>query len=573
MAKTTKSIIYCTCPGLDENIRKFCFDRLKKQAKESHAQLVTINQDTETPKGIRAYYDNLILGIARSRHDIVFIAEHDVCYPDNYFNQHITDEITYCSNVVYLLPDGFRKREYSYAPLSTLAGDKKAVKRAIERKIEALEAGTKIDWFEPGIDDSTFAPTFREFPLPILDIRHGGNFTKNDKTFFPETDVHEYWGKSNELWQAIGIETRKTVNISIPEKVSIIITAKDETKLPWTIENIKRTVSRPVDIIVIYDGWQKTLPLPSDVIQVFPWANQCGVGPCRHFGICGSKSDYVILLDAHMDFQNNWIEPLLDPVRQDEKSISCSRSAVLWQDQLVLSKAKVIHNGANLKWMSASGLPFDPLWSEYEGGSKYKPGDFIQCLLGATYCFKKSRYLSLGSPWRQACGWGSSEQILSMVNTFMGGQNILADCITGHVYDKTPEETHKRRYNSNPQLAKAGMYYNRLRLIDILPMPDDKKRMFSNRVLSFTEVRPYLDQIKAWFDNRPDSRIKEMLQHGMSWEAYVERWWGNVSYVLPPMPVSKAPEALQPVAMPGTGRMDRAKMITCRDRRVIMGNR
>jgi hypothetical protein len=291
--------------------------------------------------------------------------------------------LSYYSNVWYLTREGFVNRNYAYAPMSTLQAPKSMLKKAITAK---LGQTAPLKWAEPGVEDEFSARTlFKNSHLglpPVIDIRHGENFTgaRDNGTLYPEVPG---WGTSYELWAAIDSYAESHTKAADPDqpsadapsstseylggqsldysKVSLIITAKCEKLLCWTVENLIRTAPG-AEIIVVYDGWQTAAALPKSVRCFMPWAIPLGVGPCRDYGIEHAKGEFVVCLDAHMDFEDRWLDKLLAPVRENPKAISCSRSAVLRHDRLDMTNAEKINTGAIMQWNNEKNMPFEPKW-------------------------------------------------------------------------------------------------------------------------------------------------------------------------------------------------------------------
>ena len=180
---------------------------------------------------------------------------------------------------------------------------------------------------------------------------------------------------------------------------SIIIPTRNEPDLLWTVENVRRTCN-PKQIIIVYDGAQVIESIPDAVQCQTPWVTPQGVGRCRDWGIQFTESEYIILLDGHMDFEAGWTDVLIDTCKQNKNSIVCSRSASITAGGMKTDK-KII-SGAHIRYIGAGGMPLEVEW-----GESCEPGE-IQCCLGACYCMKTSRYFTIGGPCAGAFGWGTS---------------------------------------------------------------------------------------------------------------------------------------------------------------------
>ena len=271
-----------------------------------------------------------------------------------------------------------------------------------------------------------------------------------------------------------------------------------------------RRTCNPKQIIIVYDGAQAIEEIPGTLRRQTPWVTPQGVGRCRDWGIQFAESEYIILLDGHMDFGPDWADVLVDTCKQNKDSIVCSRSASITTTGMRASKRML--SGAHIRYIGAGGMPLEVEW-----GESCEPGE-IQCCLGACYCMKTSRYFAIGEPCAGAFGRGTSEQTLCMVNEFCGGVNILADCTTGHIYrDKTaiPYE-----FGTD---HKIGRMFNRLRLIDMLPMPGDEKVRLLNKTMGFRSLRLYAARAFDLLQITNDRNITDRFT--ITWEDYTAKWW------------------------------------------------
>ncbi len=488
------NIIYLTDGKLDAKIQDFCLENLKRVAGGN--KIIKVENPVGARRSRKQIYENILAGIAEAKSRTIFIAEHDVIYPSGYFDAKVSG-LSYSKNVIYLSADGYIERSIGFAPLSTLAGSKSKIKAAILAKKKVKNP----KWTEPGICDSfEDEVNFRKTDT-LIDIRHGGNFTgaREGKT------INTIYGvpPASELWSEIhGFNY---------DDVCCILTARNEPLLQWTIENIQRTAPG-IEIVTILDGWQK------EKRGIVPWAYPAGVGQCRNFGVSQTNKKYIIFLDAHMDFVQGWVDKLLSPVRKDRKNITCSKSAVLKTNQLQINKSIKTHTGAEIQWINNKNYPFEPRWKNYT------PGE-IQCVLGACYGMERKRYFEIFSPWKNALAWGTSEQILSVVNWFLGGKNMLTNALSGHVYRDEGEVPY-----IHAQQSWTGIYYNRCRLVDLFPMEQEQKKILWNLILSRRDSIKHATKIKNLLGLRDDRELKSAIETGRSMQDYISKWWGRVKF-------------------------------------------
>ena len=525
------SIIYCSHPHVDPKIKGYCFDRLSKQATAGKHQLIIIEQDAKKPLHINSFYRNILAGIRKAKKNLVFIVDHDCLYPDGYFEQTTREDLSYCKHVYYLAESGFVLRKFNYAPMSTLIAQKVVLKEAIKRKMK-MEA---IRWFEPGIEDPGYKSEieWREFE-PTIDIRHKDCFTKHKQTFEGGKDAIHKWGKASDLWKGISEygkvkpEEKKPELITVIQEtakpeISIIITSRNEELLSWTIDNIRRTSKgKNIEIIVGFDGWQdaKFVRQALKADSYFFTSYDClGVGRSRDLAIVKAKGEYIIIIDAHMDFKAGWIDELLKPVKADGKVLSCSRSVVMSGDCLDMNKPGLtVRHGARLPIAQDNmrRIPLDPVWH-----SDRLAGE-IQCILGATYGFKRQRYFDIRRPWEFAVGWGSSEQVISVINWFFGGSCHLTDAVSGHLYRTNSDAMERRSTN----ITVPGMFYNRLRLFLLMPMSEAIRRKLTECVMNRTDAMKCKDRILMFMNQRPDARLEQAIKAtGKTFDDYIKAWY------------------------------------------------
>ena len=527
------SIIYCSTSNINPKIKAFCLFRLREQAAIGRHQLIIIEQDESQPLHINSYYKNILKGLRKVKGNTVFIAEHDCLYPPGYFDQVPNQDISYCKNVYYLTSTGYLQRKFSYAPFSTLIANKHVLKECIKRKM-AMEA---IRWYEPAIEDPGFKGEieWREQPYPVIDIRHDSNFTKNKQEFVGGVESLEPYGSAKDIWKAINDNTPATAPSPVAVSgnalegrpdISIIITSRNEELLSWTIDNIRRTSKgHNLEIIVAFDGWQAERFVKQAAkadSYFFTSYDPMGVGRSRDLALCKARGTYAIIIDAHMDFSENWIDLLLEPVRKDDKAMSCSRSIVMSGECLDMNKEGLtVRHGARLPLSTENRkrIPLDPVWHTD------RPAGEIQCILGACYGFTRQRYFEILRPWQYAVGWGSSEQVISVVNWWFGGSCQLTDAVSGHLYRTMSDAMERRSTNQ----TVPGLFYNRLRLFCLMPMDQSLREKFIQAVMGREDAIRHKDRIMTFLNMRPDGKLERaMKETGLTFEDYCKRWYPDL---------------------------------------------
>lgn len=302
---------------------------------------------------------------------------------------------------------------------------------------------------------------------------------------------------------------------SRPPGVSVIIPNRSD---PWIVQTCRMVLDRTpgAEVIVVQDGWQDDPKLPDGVTVLHPAHAPLGVGPSRDSGILAAANDLCILLDAHMRMPHGWAEAMTAPVLEDRTTIACAVCGVCNDDGGQWGPQTHRNHGARIRYYgSFDGWPMEPGWCRDTGADRER-----QCVLGACYSLSRQRYLDLGRPWRNAVGWGTSEQLISAVNWFAGGRQWLADTVVEHLYrDKGQASPY-----STPQYLAVGRYYNRIRLFDLLPMPQPEREKLSTII--YNAAKGQASGVRSLLEWRDDSAVRDaMAQSGRTWEEYVARWW------------------------------------------------
>ena len=166
-----------------------------------------VNIPQHTAPSLFAYYVNLLCGLQQCENNTVFICEHDVLYPPDWFDESlIKSPISYARNGLFLSSKGYSKRNGT--PLSTLAGDRDTIAEAMKEKIVQTVTRGKAKFSEPGIHDNFRGLlSVRDNPSPYVDVRHGANHTGARPTdaycFFDDTNT---WPMAVELLNELGME-------------------------------------------------------------------------------------------------------------------------------------------------------------------------------------------------------------------------------------------------------------------------------------------------------------------------------------------------------------------------------
>jgi hypothetical protein len=184
------SVVYYSNNSIDKKILDYCLDSLTNQLKLiAKAELILVtwesipNQENnllweKSSCPYRNIYGQISLGLSSAKYNTIFLAEHDVLYPDSHFDlrncQEIQEgKIVFNSNVYHLTKSGIFKAQGCNF-LSTLVSDKNILAGGIRAKLRELNSTGQVLWCEPeGINGYKRI----EGKDPVLDIRHTRNLT------------------------------------------------------------------------------------------------------------------------------------------------------------------------------------------------------------------------------------------------------------------------------------------------------------------------------------------------------------------------------------------------------------
>jgi glycosyltransferase involved in cell wall biosynthesis len=189
-------------------------------------------------------------------------------------------------------------------------------------------------------------------------------------------------------------------------------------------------------------------------------AERKGVVGSREIGIENSKTEYFILLDAHMRvYQADWCSKVTGEISNNKRALFCCLTKTLTKEAVPYEKDR-LGVGAFIK--------FNNLSVEWINSDFYTDFEFreIPCVLGASYACNKSYWRHLNGI-KGLLAYGFDEQLISLKVWMEGGKCLLInDVIFGHIFRlgiKVPYSTKTHDY-----------YYNKLLiselLIDNLPL-------------------------------------------------------------------------------------------------------
>lgn len=257
-------------------------------------------------------------------------------------------------------------------------------------------------------------------------------------------------------------------------ELTCVITFKNEGIQAWkTVESIRKTAPLAPIILVndaSNDGYDYN-KIVQDFDNVIMYTNEksMGVGPARDFGVSKVKTEYFVILDAHMRFWNqHWDTLLLKALIEHPSSIVTSNTIIMRKNGNGIVENE---DGSDYNISLATGAfivenddPLDELVSKW---APHKEGEFIEIpsIMGAVYA-------SNVHWWKYIRGleglknYGNDESLLAIKTWLLGGKcYVINNWGVGHIYRK-----------DHPYHVHSYLFaYNKLLLIELF-VDDAKKK-------------------------------------------------------------------------------------------------
>lgn len=299
--------------------------------------------------------------------------------------------------------------------------------------------------------------------------------------------------------------------------LSVVIPFRNEKMLDFTIKRARKTAESDLEIIVVDDGSDEKISY-SIVEKIITLSQPVGNCYARHLGVCDASNDAVVVIDSHMNFLNGWDQRLLQWYENNSKKIiSCFRCPVLNKDDMEMTEGRKEYHAARIKWKDISCgrrrlLPNK--WYNYQAPCQ------VSCLLGGAYLLSKNWYQTLGGPWKYMRGWGHSEQIITIVNYLLGGENWLAEEPIGHMF-------RTGKYNEVPyRTLLSNLYYNQHVVAEVcIDQKKDKQELLDYIKIDEQNWR-MTAVIKEKIKNNKVEILKQHVQINKkrNWEDYKKEW-------------------------------------------------
>lgn len=248
--------------------------------------------------------------------------------------------------------------------------------------------------------------------------------------------------------------------------VTIVIPFLNEGDEPvHTIESVYNTVDSDLfNIVLAHDDPSDPpfeIPHKDNVILVKN-PKRLGVGPTRNLGINASTGKYVLIIDAHMRFQDNWFNRLLEEVSKASNIVVSSLSKSVHDG--VIDNKSTNGYGCNLlmkndfsKDIKLDNTILTPKWrrQEKDKGACYN----VPCIMGACYMASKE-WLEHIKKFDGLQYWGSSEPFICLKTYLAGGEcKVVTDAVSGHIYRSGAAKLPYVLYNWQKMYNKMVMIY------------------------------------------------------------------------------------------------------------------
>ncbi len=268
--------------------------------------------------------------------------------------------------------------------------------------------------------------------------------------------------------------------------VSVIIAQRNEPYLRQTVASIVKACggTRP-EVLVVNDGRQEKRPdVPAWVRVETPWERPRGCQAARDWGLLNATHQACVVVDGHMDFDPGLFDGYRKHLADNPHDVLCAHCPGLvpqeWRRQ--------VHDcsGAFFLWQDG-GTCLSLKWRY-----SYDTGE-VPAVLGACYGINREWYLDgLQRPWQYGTGWGADEEILSISNWLCGGRNFVMPYDAAHWFRDQASVPYP-----TDAFAVCGSYANRIRMVKMLPMPDDWREGLLKTLYGQGQVKVLKRQIDA----------------------------------------------------------------------------
>ncbi|XP_063308769.1 polypeptide N-acetylgalactosaminyltransferase 11 [Pelobates fuscus] len=187
----------------------------------------------------------------------------------------------------------------------------------------------------------------------------------------------------------------------------------------------------------------------------------------RMVGASHATGDVLVFLDSHCEVNEMWLQPLLAPIKENQKTVVCPVIDIISADTLIYSSSPVVRGGFN--W----GLHFkwDPVPLSELGGPEGFTAPFRSpTMAGGLFAMDREYFNTLGQYDSGMDIWGGENLEISFRIWMCGGSLLIVPCSrVGHIF-------RKRRPYGSPG-GHDTMAHNSLRLAHVW-MDEYKEQYF-----------------------------------------------------------------------------------------------
>ncbi|XP_054449390.1 inactive polypeptide N-acetylgalactosaminyltransferase-like protein 5 [Pteronotus mesoamericanus] len=198
-------------------------------------------------------------------------------------------------------------------------------------------------------------------------------------------------------------------------------------------------------------------------------AKRLGLVQARLTGAVRAAGDVLVFLDSHCEVNNMWLQPLLDAIAKDRRTVVCPITDVIDHVTLEYKPSPVVRGAFNwnlqFKW--------DNVLS-YEMGGPEGPTRPIRspAMAGGIFAINRHYFNEIGQYDKDMKLWGGENLELSLRIWMCGGQLFILPCSrVGHIVKQTTQ--------NRTEVFKA-MMHNNLRLVHVW-LDEYKEQFFLRR--------------------------------------------------------------------------------------------
>ncbi|XP_030624152.1 polypeptide N-acetylgalactosaminyltransferase 11 [Chanos chanos] len=190
----------------------------------------------------------------------------------------------------------------------------------------------------------------------------------------------------------------------------------------------------------------------------------------RMIGASHATGEVLVFLDSHCEVNEEWLQPLLTPIKKNRRTVVCPVIDIISADTLVYSPSPIVRGGFN--W----GLHFK--WDPVPMSELNSPDGAVApirspTMAGGLFAMDRSYFNELGQYDSGMDIWGGENLEISFRIWMCGGQLLIIPCSrVGHIF-------RKRRPYGSPG-GQDTMAHNSLRLAHVW-MDDYKEQYFALR--------------------------------------------------------------------------------------------